>query len=552
MTIALTYVTQASILTSTPLTTASVDPAANELWLVFLGLRLQTQVATISGGGLSWAQVAMLQNAQNAHRIYLWRGLSTSDPSAAAITITMTGNTKPALVLVMKATGIDTTGSDGSGAVEGVVTGGVDAVTDTDDMKIDVTTTRANGVIVGFGSHRNRTLTVPAGQAAVSASTLNEQAGTGGDLVGLSIWFDEIAAASANTIGADNDLNLTTEWSIIGIGLKEPAGAALLEVVDEITDITEAASRHADRTIQVVENVWLHESVLHFRTLIQRIAEALGIGETPLRSMVLARIHADTVAITENVTRLRAYLLSIAETVDIIETAQRLSNLFRAIDETVGITEAAQRLSGLRRSIDEAVGITEVANRLKAMTRQIVETVNVNEAIQRTRTLARVIDEALGITETVGRFKAMVRAIAETVNITESVLDLLVVAANDLIKQIDESLSITETTNRLMAMVRQGAESIGILETTDRAMTLVRSVAETVGITEVINRAATWIRTINETVNITETIRRIRGTSQVISETVNIIEATAGILGVAGQFLRTTFKGMYRGMFKRM
>lgn len=225
MTIALTYITQAELDTGTPLATASIDPAANELWLVFLVMRKQTQVASISGTGLSWVEVAMVQSAQNAHRFYLWRGLSTSDPSAGAISITMTGNDKPAIVLVIKATGVDTSGTSGSGAVEDVQTAGVDATTDTDDMKVNVTTSAANGVIVGFGAHRNRTLTVPTGQAAVHADTLNEQAGAGGDIAGGSIWYDEIASAGTNTIGADNDLNLTTEWSMVGIALKAASAA---------------------------------------------------------------------------------------------------------------------------------------------------------------------------------------------------------------------------------------------------------------------------------------------------------------------------------------
>lgn len=223
-----TYVTQAKFDTGTPLVTASVDPAANELWLVFVGTRLQTQVSSISGTGLTWAQVAMVQNPQNAHRIYVWRGLSTSDPAAGAISITMTGNNRPAIVLVVKVTGADTGGTDGSAAVEDAQTASVDAVTDTDDMKVTVTTSGADRLIMGFGSHRNRTFTAPTGQAAVSTDTLNEQSGSGGDIVGLSIWFDEIASAGTHVIGADNDLNLTTEWSMVGISIK-PAGATIHE-----------------------------------------------------------------------------------------------------------------------------------------------------------------------------------------------------------------------------------------------------------------------------------------------------------------------------------
>lgn len=161
--------------------------------------------------------------------------------------------------------------------------------------------------------------------------------------------------------------------------------------------------------------------------------------------------------------------------------------------------------------------------------------------------LSEVIDEAVDVDEDAQRQANLFRRIAEGMTLLETLLRPRTMA-----RLATDTVDIGESPTRFMVMSRQIAETINVTEAIRRSRSLARAIDETVGITEAVNRAATWIRTISETVNVNEAIRRVRGTSQVISETVDIAEATAGILGAAAKFLRATFRGMYRGMFKRM
>lgn len=202
--------------TSGDVVTASVDPAANELWCVFLAMRRRNITPAISGTGLSWTLIANQNNTQNDFRCFLWRGLSTSDPAAGAITITLPVNTLPAVAVVWKATGVDTGGVNGANAVEALVIA-PGPVTDNDDMKAQITTLTDDAVVVAMGSHRGQIFTVPGGETAVS---INNLFGTAGDRTTASVWRKPAPVKTTLTIGADNDLNALGDWLAFAVSLK--------------------------------------------------------------------------------------------------------------------------------------------------------------------------------------------------------------------------------------------------------------------------------------------------------------------------------------------
>lgn len=205
-------------------TSVSVDPATNELWCAFLVMRTTSITPSIAGTGLSWTEVTSggLANAQAQMKGWLWRGLSTSDPSSGTITVTITGNTKPAWLVVWKASGVDTSGTNGSGAIDASATNAGPPAVDDDDMLCAITTTSANTVVVGNGSHRAGAFTTPGGQSTLS---INNSAGAGGDVTTASVWTLSAPTAGATTIGAANDLNSARDWLVIAVAIK-PAGAA--------------------------------------------------------------------------------------------------------------------------------------------------------------------------------------------------------------------------------------------------------------------------------------------------------------------------------------
>ncbi len=103
-------------------TTASISPAANALVTVaVLGRSGSAPITpTIAGGGMStWAQVASVDFntiATPASRVVVFRAMSAS-PGSGPITITYSSSQSNAQWLVSQWTGVDQTGSNGSGAI---------------------------------------------------------------------------------------------------------------------------------------------------------------------------------------------------------------------------------------------------------------------------------------------------------------------------------------------------------------------------------------------------------------------------------------------------
>jgi hypothetical protein len=107
--------------------TASVTPTANRLVLLFLGIGdaaaggADEAPSSVTGNGLTWVQIAFDQRSTSSQAHAVFRALGAS-PTAGAITVNFT-NPQDALTWhVIEVAGIDTSGTNGSGAVAEVVT----------------------------------------------------------------------------------------------------------------------------------------------------------------------------------------------------------------------------------------------------------------------------------------------------------------------------------------------------------------------------------------------------------------------------------------------
>ena len=101
-------------------TTASVTPSSNALVLLAVHTRRSAAgtpaTPTATGNGLTWVAVANMTNGTN-RKITILRALGAS-PSAGAITIDFAGDTQTQCSWsVIEITGVDTSGTNGSGAV---------------------------------------------------------------------------------------------------------------------------------------------------------------------------------------------------------------------------------------------------------------------------------------------------------------------------------------------------------------------------------------------------------------------------------------------------
>lgn len=106
-------------------TTASWTPVANRLNLIAVVTSHATnaQTCTLSGNGLTWVSIATIQYSSNARRITLFRALGAS-PSAGVTTITIAGSSNSDVGWsIWDFTDVDTSGTNGSGAIVQSVTG---------------------------------------------------------------------------------------------------------------------------------------------------------------------------------------------------------------------------------------------------------------------------------------------------------------------------------------------------------------------------------------------------------------------------------------------
>lgn len=107
---------------ATSYTTASVSPTSNLLYLLAVTTRNATvdpSIPTVTGNGLTWVNVTSTNYdaTGSQRRITLFRAMGAS-PSAGTITIDLGGQTQTgAIWSLAEVTGIDTTGTNGSGAV---------------------------------------------------------------------------------------------------------------------------------------------------------------------------------------------------------------------------------------------------------------------------------------------------------------------------------------------------------------------------------------------------------------------------------------------------
>ena len=101
----------------TSFTTASISPGANRLVLLWVSDRDAGAPAptSVSGNSLTWVQVNTVAFSTNG-RLTLYRAMGAA-PTAGSVTISFTANINRACWSIVEYDGVDTSGTDGSGAV---------------------------------------------------------------------------------------------------------------------------------------------------------------------------------------------------------------------------------------------------------------------------------------------------------------------------------------------------------------------------------------------------------------------------------------------------
>ena len=155
--------------------TASITPGANRLILAWVENNKATaaDLPTLSGNGLTWVQVSTVTFntiATGFNRLTLFRAMGAA-PTAGAVTISFAGVTQTAcLWSIVEFSGVDTSGTNGSGAVVQSVTNRADAAAAVTGLTVTLGAVGTyNGAASGFGLDTNTAVTPRAGWTETAA-----------------------------------------------------------------------------------------------------------------------------------------------------------------------------------------------------------------------------------------------------------------------------------------------------------------------------------------------------------------------------------------------
>ncbi len=152
---------------STVKTVAFSTSAANELLLAFIssdasGSGSNSKVNSISGGGLTWTLVLRTNTQRGTAEI--WRAFTAATLSNVTVTATLSQNVSSSLT-VMSFSGVDTSGSNGSGAIGATQSANASSGAPTAQL----VTTRNESLVIGVGDDYDNAIsrTLGSGQTLV-------------------------------------------------------------------------------------------------------------------------------------------------------------------------------------------------------------------------------------------------------------------------------------------------------------------------------------------------------------------------------------------------
>lgn len=181
---------------ATSYSTASVTPSANKLQLLAVATRhgsATPNTPTASGNSLTWVAIdnSHFDTSGSQRKITLFRAMGSS-PTSGAITIDFAGQTQTGAVwALIEVTGMDTSGTNGSGAI-------VQSKTNQD------TTGTATGLTITFDSAISSTDNAVFGTFGIGDGNISMNPGTG---------FTEL---TDRNVGAEANVRLSTQYDAAG------------------------------------------------------------------------------------------------------------------------------------------------------------------------------------------------------------------------------------------------------------------------------------------------------------------------------------------------
>lgn len=189
---------------ASPWTTASITPTANRLvlaWVNVVGTATAASTPTLSGNGLTWVLIATT-GTNVVHEGALFRAMGAS-PTAGSVTITST-ITSPTRCnwSIAEFDGVDTSGTNGSGAIVQSITAKPTAVTAV-STAFSAGITAGNGTYGGVDINVAEAFTAGTGWTALGQATVSTPVGAIVGMAGTSgVGVSPIAASWTTSTNA--------------------------------------------------------------------------------------------------------------------------------------------------------------------------------------------------------------------------------------------------------------------------------------------------------------------------------------------------------------
>lgn len=212
--------------TGSSLVTSSLTPTVSRLYLLSVVNRENVGAATTptatGGGGLTWVQVATIETGDApSRRITILRALKTSGLTSGTVTVDFGGASQTQVaVSIDEFAGVDTTGTDGSGAIVQSATNSGSDVGSTVTLSAFADAVN-NAAFAANGHGNNNAVTPEAGYTELSDQTpgnstsLQTQWKLGEDLTVTSSWT---GSNTWNAIAAELKAAAAPPTSLVAAG----------------------------------------------------------------------------------------------------------------------------------------------------------------------------------------------------------------------------------------------------------------------------------------------------------------------------------------------
>lgn len=463
-------------------TTASVTLVANRLYIFTVrsrtGISTTPNTPTLAITGATIDNIAAINTdigGSSRQKESVFRTMVSSNVTGT-IGIDFGGQTQTAISWVIdEVQGIDTTGSNGAGAVLEVKTT-VNTSTPATSITATLTDTSANAVYGAYG--------------AGNASANNPVVGSGFTEIKKLLESTEDSSTILTEFKASFDATVDVtfdsdyELGIVAIGLKEAGGTTYNKSIVDSIGITDIRTRVVTSNRSLVDPLGITDILAKALTANRVLVDSLGLTDILSASRILSRSQVDVIGITDTINTSVQLTRSIVDALGITDTNAYARILDAVLTDSIGLSDTLSRTTSLLRTQQDSIGLADTLSSVTALSRSIVDSMTLADVLSGSFIISASLVDSMGVTDT----------ITKTINYTRSNVD---------------SMGVSDVINTTAQIFSALVDSIGLVDNLDRTSLMFVALVDSEGVVDVLNYTATQgvtERDIIDAVGVTDTL----------------------------------------------